>query len=42
MVVPICLPSEQAVGLANLKLKSDPYLGHGPMGKKLPINIMEE
>ena len=37
MVVPICLPSEQAVGSANFKKKSEgPYLGpwvHGSTWK---------
>ena len=32
MVVPICLPTEQAVGLANFKKKSE---GPGPMGLDL-------
>ena len=32
MVVPICLPSEQAVGLANFKKKSE---GPGSMGLDL-------
>ena len=32
MVVPICLPSEQTVGLANFKKKSEGDVGPGPMG----------
>ena len=32
MVVPICLPSKQAVGSANFKKKSE---GPGPMGLDL-------
>ena len=35
MVVPICLPSEQAVGLANFKKKSEGKVGPGPMGLDL-------
>ena len=42
VVVFRCPRSKETVGLANFKLKSDPYLGHGPMGRKLQINIMQQ
>ena len=37
MVVPICLPSKQAVGLANFKKKSEGKVGPGPMDLDLRV-----
>ena len=42
VVVLRCLPSEETVGLAILKKKSEGDVGPGPMGRKLQMNIMKQ
>ena len=39
MVVLRCLPSEEAIGLANFKKKSEGDVGPGPMGLDLLGNF---